>query len=52
MEIPQAGTAHDTFWDYISLTPESMHMIMWAMSDRALPCGFPMMDGFGVHSLR
>lgn len=52
VEIPQAGTAHDTFWDYISLTPESMRMIMWAMSDRAIPRGCPMMDGFGVHSFR
>ena len=51
-EIPQAATAHDTFWDFISLTPESMHMIMWAMSDRALPRSFAMMEGFGVHSFR
>ena len=52
VEIPQAGTAHDTFWDFISLTPESMHMIMWAMSDRTLPRAFSMMEGFGVHSFR
>ena len=51
-EIPQASTAHDTFWDFISLTPESMHMIMWVMSDRALPRSFRMMEGFGVHTFR
>ena len=51
-EIPQASTAHDTFWDFISLTPESMHMIMWVMSDRAIPRSFRMMDGFGVHTFR
>lgn len=51
-EIPQASTAHDTFWDFISLTPESMHMIMWVMSDRAIPRSFSMMEGFGVHSFR
>jgi len=51
-EIPQAATAHDTFWDFISLTPESMHMIMWVMSDRSLPRSFSMMEGFGVHSFR
>ncbi len=51
-EIPQAQTAHDTFWDFISLTPESMHMIMWIMSDRAIPRSFSMMEGFGVHSFR
>src|ERR1700742_1632882 len=51
-EIPQAASAHDTFWDFISLTPESMHMIMWAMSDRALPRSFRMMEGFGVHTFR
>ena len=51
-EIPQAATAHDTFWDFISLTPESMHMIMWAMSDRALPRSLALMDGFGVHTFR
>ncbi|WP_425604479.1 catalase [Novilysobacter erysipheiresistens] len=49
---PQAAAAHDTFWDFISLTPESMHMIMWAMSDRALPRSLRMMEGFGVHSFR
>ena len=46
-EMPQAGSAHDTFWDFICLTPESMHMIMWAMSDRALPRSLRMMEGFG-----
>jgi len=51
-EIPQAQTAHDTFWDFISLTPESMHMIMWVMSDRAIPRYFSMMEGFGVHTFR
>ncbi|MBW4889997.1 catalase [Mucilaginibacter sp. HMF5004] len=51
-EIPQAASAHDTFWDFISLTPESMHMIMWAMSDRALPRSLRMMEGFGVHTFR
>ncbi|KQS92442.1 catalase [Chryseobacterium sp. Leaf394] len=51
-EIPQAASAHDTFWDFISLMPESMHMIMWLMSDRALPRSYRMMEGFGVHSFR
>ena len=51
-EIPQAASAHDTFWDFISLMPESMHMIMWAMSDRALPRSLRMMEGFGVHTFR
>ncbi len=51
-EFPQAATAHDTFWDFISLMPESMHMIMWAMSDRAIPRSLRMMEGFGVHSFR
>jgi catalase len=51
-EIPQAASAHDTFWDFISLTPESMHMIQWLMSDRALPRSFRMMEGFGVHTFR
>ena len=49
---PQAGSAHDTFWDFISLTPESMHMIMWAMSDRTIPRSLRMMEGFGVHTFR
>jgi catalase len=51
-EIPQASAAHDTFWDFISLMPESMHMIMWAMSDRAIPRSYRMMEGFGVHTFR
>ncbi|UOU97543.1 catalase [Chryseobacterium daecheongense] len=51
-EIPQAASAHDTFWDFISLMPESMHMIMWLMSDRAIPRSFRMMEGFGVHSFK
>lgn len=51
-EIPQASSAHDTFWDFISLMPESTHMIFWAMSDRAIPRSFRMMEGFGVHSFR
>jgi catalase len=51
-EIPQAASAHDTFWDFISLAPESMHMIMWAMSDRAIPRSLRMMEGFGVHTFR
>ncbi|HEY5071051.1 MAG TPA: catalase [Caulobacteraceae bacterium] len=51
-EFPQAQTAHDTFWDFISLTPESMHMIMWIMSDRAIPRSLRMMEGFGVHTFR
>jgi len=50
--FPQSATAHDTFWDYISLTPESMHMVMWIMSDRTLPRSLRMMEGFGVHSFR
>lgn len=50
--IPQAASAHDTFWDFISLMPESMHMIMWAMSDRAIPRSYRMMEGFGVHSFK
>ncbi|SDL75227.1 catalase [Geoalkalibacter ferrihydriticus] len=50
--FPQAATAHDTFWDYISLTPESMHMVMWIMSDRTIPRSLRMIEGFGVHSFR
>ncbi|AJE48875.1 catalase [Celeribacter indicus] len=50
--FPQAASAHDTFWDFISLSPESMHMMMWLMSDRAIPRSFRMMDGFGVHTFR
>ncbi|MEP7146048.1 MAG: catalase, partial [bacterium] len=51
-EIPQAASAHDTFWDFISTMPESMHMIMWVMSDRAIPRSLRMMEGFGVHTFR
>jgi len=51
-EIPQAASAHDTFWDFISLMPESAHMVMWVMSDRALPRSYRMMEGFGVHTFR
>ena len=51
-DFPQAQTAHDNFWDFISLTPESMHMIMWVMSDRAIPRSFRFMEGFGVHTFR
>ncbi|MEO6587693.1 MAG: catalase, partial [Pyrinomonadaceae bacterium] len=51
-EIPQAASAHDTFWDFISLMPESMHMVMWVMSDRAIPRSLRMMEGFGIHTFR
>ena len=51
-EMPQAASAHDTFWDFISLMPESMHMIMWVMSDRAIPRSLRMMEGFGIHTFR
>ncbi len=50
--FPQAQTAHDTFWDFVSLIPESTHMLMWIMSDRAIPRSFRMMEGFGVHTFR
>jgi len=50
--IPQAASAHDTFWDFVSLMPESVHMQMWAMSDRAIPRSYRMMQGFGVHTFR
>ena len=50
--FPQAQTAHDNFWDFISLTPESMNMVMWIMSDRAIPRSFRFMEGFGVHTFR
>ncbi len=50
--FPQAASAHDTFWDFVSLMPESMHMIMWAMSDRTIPRSLRMIEGFGVHSFR
>ena len=51
-EMPQAASAHDTFWDFVSLMPESTHMLMWVMSDRALPRSLRMMEGFGVHTFR
>ncbi|MEV4678980.1 MULTISPECIES: catalase [Actinomadura] len=51
-EIPQASSAHDTLWDFVQLQPETMHMMMWLMSDRALPRSFAMMQGFGVHTFR
>jgi catalase len=50
--FPQAASAHDTFWDFVSLMPESMHMLMWAMSDRTIPRSLRMMEGFGVHTFR
>jgi catalase len=50
--MPQAASAHDTFWDFVSLMPESTHMLMWAMSDRAIPRSLRMMQGFGVHTFR
>jgi catalase len=50
--FPQAQSAHDTFWDFVSLTPESMHMLVWVMSDRAIPRSFRMMQGFGVNTFR
>ncbi|MET0382893.1 MAG: catalase [Burkholderiaceae bacterium] len=50
--MPQASTAHDTFWDFASLSPETAHMLMWVMSDRALPRSYRMMQGFGVHTFR
>ncbi|WP_373783488.1 catalase, partial [Delftia acidovorans] len=50
--FPQAATAHDTFWDFISLMPESMHMVMWIMSDRTIARSLRMIEGFGVHSFR
>ncbi|HMF79296.1 MAG TPA: catalase [Bryobacteraceae bacterium] len=49
---PQAASAHDTFWDFVSLMPESLHMIMWVMSDRAIPRSYRMMEGFGVNTFR
>ncbi len=50
--MPQAASAHDTFWDFVSLMPESTHMLMWVMSDRAIPRSLAMMQGFGVHTFR
>lgn len=51
-EIPTGASAHDTFWDFVSLTPESAHMVLWTMSDRAIPIAYRAMQGFGVHSFR
>ncbi len=51
-EMPQAASAHDSFWDFVSLQPEAMHMVMWLMSDRALPRSYATMEGFGVHTFR
>ncbi len=51
-EIPQGQSAHDTFWDYISLQPETLHNVMWAMSDRGIPRSYRMMEGFGIHSYK
>lgn len=50
--FPQAASAHDTFWDFVSLSPETMHNVIWLMSDRALPRSLRMMEGFGIHSYR
>jgi catalase len=50
--MPQAASAHDTFWDFVSLMPESAHMLLWQMSDRAIPRSYRMMQGFGVHTFR
>ncbi|PPK63093.1 catalase [Actinokineospora auranticolor] len=51
-EIPQAQSAHDTFWDFVALQPETLHAVMWLMSDRAIPRSYRMMQGFGVHTFR
>ena len=51
-EMPQAASAHDTFWDFVSLSPETMHAVIWAMSDRGIPRSLRMMEGFGVHTFR
>ncbi len=51
-EMPQAASAHDTFWDFVANNQESAHMVMWAMSDRAIPRSYRMMEGFGVHTFR
>ncbi|HEY5951901.1 MAG TPA: catalase, partial [Kofleriaceae bacterium] len=50
--FPQNASAHDTFWDFVSLMPESMHMLMWAMSDRTIPRSYRMMEGFGIHTFK
>ncbi|WP_010097308.1 catalase [Ornithinibacillus scapharcae] len=51
-DIPQASTAHDNFWDFVANNPENAHMVMWIMSDRAIPRSFRMMEGFGVNTFR
>ncbi len=51
-DMPQGGSAHDTFWDFVSLMPESLHMVFWALSDRGIPRSLRMMEGFGVHTFR
>ena len=51
-EMPQAASAHDTFWDFVSLVPETMHMTSWVMSDRGIPKSLRMMEGFGIHTFR
>ena len=51
-EMPQGASAHDTFWDFVSLVPETAHMVMWVMSDRGIPRSYRMMEGFGVHTFR
>lgn len=51
-EIPQGQSAHDTFWDYVSLQPETLHNVMWAMSDRGIPRSYRMMEGFGIHTYK
>ncbi len=51
-EMPQGGSAHDNFWDFVSLQPETAHMVMWVMSDRGIPRSYRMMEGFGVHTFK
>lgn len=51
-EVPQGQSAHDSFWDYVSLQPETLHNVMWAMSDRGIPRSYRMMEGFGIHTYR
>lgn len=51
-EMPQGGSAHDTFWDYVSLQPETLHNVIWAMSDRGIPRSYRTMEGFGIHTFR
>lgn len=51
-EMPQGQTAHDSFWDFVSLQPETLHNVMWAMSDRGIPRSFRTMEGFGIHTYK